>query len=295
MREVLDMRIWTASVTILAFFLGGVNWHLATKVAKLDQQIGGLREELRRPPLVAASTQFLGGATPVMADSSEAPDEAVVVRTADDVARAVGQIDPRASADALAQTLATMDTWVVTAREEAAVQQHKLGLTDRLRQKVKAEVHAAQQLALLEPTSLKAAERFAEAGQLLSLYPMSQDTTILAEARALASSQAELAARIESLRRQRYNRWATEQIGKAIDGYNKYSSYTKPREENKNLVDSLVEHLGLVDPSAIEPAVLDLYNYVFELTKSSIAESDKRLVTWRLTDPAIRRKTVGDF
>ena len=54
-------------------------------------------------------------------------------------------------------------------------------------------------------------------------------------------------------------------------------------------------NLGPVDPSLLEPAVLDLYNYVIENTKGKIYEGEKTELAKKLTDPSIRRKTLGDF
>ena len=84
-------------------------------------------------------------------------------------------------------------------------------------------------------------------------------------------------------------------IDYAIWGYNDKSSFLSPKKENKALVDSLVYTLGEVDPVLLEPVVLELYNYVVDLTKGSISEKDKVDLAKRLTDSGIRRKTLGDF
>ena len=124
---------------------------------------------------------------------------------------------------------------------------------------------------------------------------MSDEQAVIEEAKAISAQQAEVAMRLEVLRRQRYNLWATQCIEAAIDGYNKNKSYLHPEAENAHLIDSLVKTLGEVDPALIEPAVLELYNYVIDLTKDSISEKDKINLTKGLTDPSIRRKNLGDF
>jgi hypothetical protein len=75
----------------------------------------------------------------------------------------------------------------------------------------------------------------------------------------LSAQQAEVANRIEMIRRQRYNRWSAQQIDYAIWGYNQKSSLLHPKNENKDLMDSTVSTLGEVDPILLEPVVLELY------------------------------------
>ena len=113
-------------------------------------------------------------------------------------------------------------------------------------------------------------------------------------AKRLSTSQVELAGRIEMVRRQRYNRWAAERIEEAIDYYNG-NVKTNPLANNPQLIDPLVEKLGEIDPSIIEPVVLELYNYVLDRAKSSLSEGNKIELAKRLTDPAIKRKMLGEF
>ncbi len=42
-------------------------------------------------------------------------------------------------------------------------------------------------------------------------------------------------------------------------------------------------------------ANLELLNYIIELTKGSISQAEKVQLAKQLTDPQIRRKTLGDF
>jgi hypothetical protein len=134
-----------------------------------------------------------------------------------------------------------------------------------------------------------------EAGRILAMYPMSDEPTVIEEAKQLASRQAEVVGRLEALRRQRYNRWVTEQIEKALDFYNANVSHYNPFNDNAVLIDSLVQNLGEVDPLGLEPAVVELYNYVIDRTKGSISEKNKLELAKRLTDPSVRRKSLGDF
>lgn len=262
---------------------------LQQQTTKLNETVGALREELRA--LIAAA----GGAVPVDAATVSSAGDTASLRSAADVETAIRKLGESATAQQLATCLADLDEWTLRPGEEQKCITLKLKLAARLRQRVAREVHNLQSAALEASTGAEAIARHGEAGQVLALYPMSQDSAVLDEAKRLSAQQTEVASRIESTRRQRYNRWASQQIEAAIDGYNKGSSYWSPKKENKTLMDSLVKCLGSVDPSLMEPAVMELYNYVIDLTKGSISEKDKIELAKRLTDPSISRKTLGDF
>jgi len=207
----------------------------------------------------------------------------------------VQKLGERPSAELLAGAIVEMDGWLVKPGEEERFKNFKLGQQSRLRSLVKAEVSAHQDAALTASTSSDGARRHVEAGRILAMYPMSDEPAVLEEAKSLASRQAESIGRLEALRRQRYNRWATGQIEKALDFYNANVSHFNPFNDNAVLISSMVENIGKVDPAGLEPAVLELYNYVIERTKGSISEKNKLELAKRLTDPSVRRKVLGDF
>lgn len=89
--------------------------------------------------------------------------------------------------------------------------------------------------------------------------------------------------------------YVTDRIEGALNGYNENKSFLSPKQENPALIASLVKNLAEVDPSLIEPVVLELYSYVIEMTKSSISDADKIELAKRLTDPVVKRKSLGDF
>jgi hypothetical protein len=199
------------------------------------------------------------------------------------------------SAEQLAEAILTIDGWLIKPGEGEAFKKYKLDQQSRLRQLVKAEVWAHQDEAINAATSAEGMKQHAEAGRILAFYPMSDDPSVVGEAKLLAARQTEVVVRLEALRRQRYNRWATEQIEKAIDFFNANVSHFNPFNDNAVLIDSLVKNLGEADPVWLEPAVLELYNYVIDRTKGSITEQNKMELAKRLTDPSVRRKVLGDF
>lgn len=215
--------------------------------------------------------------------------------TLDEAKSEIKKLGDHPSPDDLAETLAEMDEWLIESGQEEPFRKLKLEQQARLRQLVSAHVEAHQDAALRASSGAAAAMEYAEAGRVLAMYPMSDDTQVIDEAKRLASQQAEIASRLEVIRRQKYNRWATVQIEKALDFYNANVSKWNPFNDNTILIRALVNNLGQVDPSALEPAVLELYNYVIDRTKGSLSEKNKVELAKQLTDPSIRRKTMGDF
>jgi hypothetical protein len=222
-------------------------------------------------------------------------DQEVRFATVSDAESLVQKLKGSPSASQLAETLVVLDGWLVSPTEEDRFKQYKLGQQSRLRQLVKAEVSAHQKAALRAATSADGVKEHAEAGRILAMYPMSDDPSVVEEAKLLASRQAEMVSRLEALRRQRYNRWATGQIENALDFYNANVSHYNPFNDNAVLIDALVKNLGEVDPAGLEPAVLELYNYVIDRAKGSISEKNKLELAKALTDPSVHRKTLGDF
>ena len=142
------------------------------------------------------------------------------LRTTEDAKGVIKKLGNAPNAQKLAEALATIDSWSVSPEEQKPFTEFKTALASQLRQKAKEEVVAIQKAALESKSGSEGAEKHADAGRILSLYPMSDDPKVIAEAKRLAAQQAEIAARLEVLRRQRYNHWATEQIESAIAGYN---------------------------------------------------------------------------
>jgi hypothetical protein len=255
-------------------------------------RLGGLEKQIAE---LSKHIDALSNA--VRGDSAE-PDrvgETAAIHSLVDASSKVSQLGNNSNAEKLADCLKTLDDWTVKPEQENDFRQIKLNLTSQLRKKVMDEVMAFQKAALASESGKAGAEKHADAGRTLSLYPMSDDPKVIAEAKRLAAQQAEIAAKLEVLRRQRYNHWATEQIELAIAGYNDTASAIPYRTDRAKLIDLLVTNLGPVDPALLEPAVLDLYNYVIENTKGKIYEGEKTELAKKLTDPLIRRKTLGDF
>jgi hypothetical protein len=264
-----------AGVSLIAFLLLEVNG-IRTQLSAIDRRLETASDaETGRDQLVDA---------PAAADFHK-PEEAL------QAIKALGEEPPT---EDFARALATIDAWLVDDKDEASFTKLKLEQLSRLRKKVKSEVESLQQEALKSITYADGTTKHSKAGRVLSLYPVSDDKSVIEEAKQLSARQGDVAVRLEEVRRQRYNQWATGQIEAAINVYNENVS-KNPLANNSQLIDPLIEQLGPVDPGVLEPVVLELYNYALDRTKGSLSEASKIDLAKRLTDPSIQRKPLGEF
>lgn len=212
-----------------------------------------------------------------------------------DVEKQFAAIGVSTSATTLAKTIAEVDEWLIEPKFSTPVQKLLDIHLAELRQRVIDEVKNKHALALSAKTGADAARVFNEAGVLVALFPMGESSSIVDNARWLTSSHRNVGLKIEVAKRMRYNQWAVTRIEQALQGYHAQSRFLSPKKENAALIDSLVKYLGEVDPNQLEPSVLGIYNYVVEITKESISETDKMNLAKRLTAPEIRRSHSDDF
>jgi len=278
---------------------------IKTQLEALAANLAAIRKTVSDPNVPNVSMQLtsverqigllLERVSSLLEEAKPSEENLPELHTTADAEAFVSKLGKCPSAEQLAAALTMFDSWSIEPADELSYGDYKVSLLPRLRDQVKKEVLIYQQKSLAAETGSEAAEMHAEAGRLLSLYPIVQEKAVLDEARRLSARQAEVAARIMAIRRQRYNQWATDRIEGAINGYNENKSLLNPIRENPALIASLVKNLGEVDPSLIEPAVLDLYSYAINTTKNSISEADKIELAKRLTDPKVKRKSLGDF
>jgi len=257
---------------------GGVDQRSAD-LAKLEEQVGALSakvDELR--PMV-----------------TERDDGAPQFHTTKEAQQIVAKLGTSPTAENLAKALGQLDEWLVKPEEEAAFTEFKRSQLSVLRKQIEKELHDLHTQALNAPNGEEAATIDMRAGQLLSLFPMGTEPATIVLAQKLSREHANVGTRLQSIQRQRYNQWATNRIEAAIDGYNKNASYRHPIDENPKLIESLVDNLKEVDPLLLEPVVLDLYNYVIDLTRKSVSENDSVNMAKRLSSADNKRKSLGDF
>ena len=272
-----------------------------------DSDVDALRTQLREVQAtldeikrslgeMSAAQDQLPPETPVAQEKdSQAEVAAIEIRSLAEAKAAIEELGENPSAQDLAFRLSEVDLWIVSPEEVDELQNFKNIVVTTLQKIVADEVAKLQKKALQADSGGEAAKLHAEAGQVLALFPLSEEAGTLDKARSLASKQGDVAVRLQMIRRQRYNRWAAGKIEKAINGYYNNSSTLSPVAENKKLVESCVKDLAEIDPSLLEPAVLDLYSYILDLTNQAIAETDKVALSKGLSDPKVMRKSLGDF
>ncbi len=277
--------LWLFGIAAIAVLYMGVKFSSITgQLEDLQTDVEAMHKIVTSPP------------EPILPDPPEVQsDPAFKPRSWKEAADAFAKLGKNPSAEMMAGALVQIDSWMIRVEDEASVKNLKTYISKRLRKRIKTEVQALQAGALKATTTREGMVMHAEAGRIVALYPMTNEAGIIAQAKLLMQSQVDIAGRLQLIRRQRYNLWAAQQIEKAIKGFNEQSSFLSPKEENPKIIASLLEHLGPIDPSVLEPVVMDMYHYVLDLTKKNISEADKISLMKKLADPANQRKTPGDF
>lgn len=198
------------------------------------------------------------------------------------------------TAEQFAQTLATVDEWIVDPEESDSFQLFKRAQVAALRERVQTEVRWLHNEALNADDGTKAVDFHARASKILALYPMDSTPPVLDEARRLSSRHSEVGVRLDVLRRQRYNSWALTRIEETIKAINQIAS-SFSTSDNAKTIEATVIHLGEVDPVLLEPLISQLYNYAVELAKSNINSEQQLELGRRLVDPSLVRRAFGDF
>jgi hypothetical protein len=200
-------------------------------------------------------------------------------------------IDPQK----LATVLAEIDQWLVKKEDIQLFQKYKLTLAEELRTAIESSVERLHASCLQASDSAAAQPLYGEAGQLIALFPLADDPEVLRRASALSTAHSLTAARMEAIRRQRYNLWALDQIGGLLTWLEKgASSWTT--KDNPQVVTRASLDLGAIDPSLLEPASLQLYTLAISKANEAISTTQQTDLAKRLTNPATKtRRTLGDF
>lgn len=269
---------------LLPVLVGVLTFELITLHRKLDHQSA----QIERLLVPRAATETVVSATNAPLDSAQ-------WHTLADVKEWAKNLDENASTQNIAAAIAEVDEWLFEPKSAAAVQKILVQHFEWLRKRVLYDVQQLHEVALAAKTGAEAAKSYNEAGRLMALFPMSESPAIVEQARSLTTAHRNVGLKLEVAKRVRYNRWAVDQLEKAIQGYHEKSSLWSPKKENPLLMDMLVATLSEVDPNQLEPTILSLYNYAVDLTKDSISEADKVSLAKRMTAPDIRRKLPDDF
>lgn len=290
----LNRLLLVISGTVVLCMIGQALW--------MDAALGEMRSEL----VLARENSHLqfskiSGEVAKLVTGSDGQSDAMisgeepVFKTAEQAREKVRALADKPTAESFARVLSEIDGWLVTPQDEKKVEELKATLIFQLRNLVKTGVNLHLERALQSPSSATAMSELNEAQRILPLYPMSNERSVINEATQLSTRQTEVATRLEALRRQRYNRWALDEVERANKHYNDNVSRWNPLNDNKSLLSPLIAALAPIDPAFLEPAVVQLYVYIVERTKRSLSEPNRFDFARGLTDPSVSRKTLGDF
>lgn len=276
----LDMKMSPSLLILLSLLnLGGVGI-LALKLSKLETLVAGASS-------TGAHLRLITPEPPVKPDFPEP----VTLRKAEDIVVHINQTVPETGIEGLARALAEMDEWLYRPEDEELASRHLEGVADVLREKIAARIAVLSKSAVDASDGQKAAEKMSQINALLSLYPSPKTVEQRSKLEQTTAIIVSASRRVEDIRRLRYNAWAITQIESGLSGYNKNKKTIGTDEDT--LTKSCIGSLNVIDPAFLEPAALDLYNYVFGLTRDAV--SDRVKLAKGFADAARNRKSPHDF
>jgi hypothetical protein len=195
----------------------------------------------------------------------------------------------------LAALLAELDQWLMRKDDIEAFQAYKITLAEELRSTIESSVSSLHSACLQSSDSATAQPLYGEASQLIALFPLADDPDVLKRASTLSTAHSLTAARLEAIRRQRYNLWALEKTGGVLLWLEKgASSWTT--KDNPQVVTRASLELGAIDPALLEPAAMQLYTLAISKANEAISTAQQADLAKKLTNPATKsRRTLGDF
>ncbi len=190
------------------------------------------------------------------------------------------------SSSALADLLNTISLSTYSAEDQKKVANIESEIIYELRKQVRSEVADMQDKALKSKNYREGIGFLRDAGNVLALYPMSDDKAVVNEATYLSSRQSEILTRLELIRRQRYNYWAATQIQLALKIF---------REQKKEGVQKAIKYIRTIEPSLLEISVSNLYSYTIEQLVDEFKKDEKANITKAVTNPSIQRVGLENF
>ena len=189
-----------------------------------------------------------------------------------------------------AHALAEADEWLFDPAEEEmafAALQRQMQI---LRVWVQESVKRSLELALAAEKGSIAAGFLKDANSSFGLYPQPNDEAGAKDLDKIVASISDTSRRVDELRRLRYNQWAIRRIQ---DGVRQF-------HENKNVgpeavVAACVTSLAYIDPAHLDPTVMDLYQYLVQISREKAGDGYFSRIARGLTDPKVSRLTPFDF
>lgn len=266
------------------------------------------------PMLIAGCQEPAGSVAPppLASPSASVPTEATVsneipldgmLKSLDDLEQGLRGVDKLPITEA-AERIARVDESLYQPDAEEEARKRIDAEVDKLRWRIETRVKALSVEAIQAANGKFASEKMAEINDLLLLYPSPGNVAQRRELEKVSADVLKASRRVEDIRRLRYNRWAIDQIQSGLNAYRSHLKMRKVsdwkklfRTDRDALIKSSVESMGRIDPSFLEPAGRDLYDYVFGLTRDAMGDDDEKRIelTRGFANPELRRLTPVDF
>lgn len=202
-----------------------------------------------------------------------------------------------AKADTLAKTIAELDAWVFSEADEAEARSLVNGALVKLSAAITTDVQDSLQAARKAPDSTQRTAAMRKAEGLVGLFPTPRDASTQAELDGLVASIKSTSTFLQDAQRLRYNQWALTKIQESLQKFHKAKKFFSSDQDRLALVKICQDSLGPINPSHLEPAVLDLYHHSLGLTRASLKENEDHMLTLAkgLTNPTLVRKSPMEF
>lgn len=203
----------------------------------------------------------------------------------------VGDIDLRFKAvtgnkpEDLAAAITEVDGWLYAPEDEKPAQERINSKIEKLRARIESEVTTLSKEALAASNGTVATEKMSKINSLLTLYPSPDSDVNRKKLETLSAYILSTSRRVEDIRRLRYNSWAIVQIQTSLKNYQQVLKIKTAADIRKlvmtdkdTLITVCVNSMSTVDPTFLDPAVMDLYNYAYGLTRDAMGSDEEHLI-----------------
>lgn len=207
--------------------------------------------------------------------------------------------DPSASVEKVALAIAEVDEWLYVPEDEEPAREKIENEVKKLMAQIETGVERLLKEALDAKTGKEAHGKISAVNSLLSFYPAPKTAPERTKVGQITSRILDTSRRVEDIRRLRYNEWAITNIHHNLGVYRNETRLFPPnkRPSKEVLLGECQKSMAIIDPAFLEPAVLDLYNYVYGLIREIMAEDDGYLIAFVrvFANPNAKRYTPSDF
>jgi hypothetical protein len=246
----------------------------------------------------AAGPEIVLAQPPTSAVTSSVPNESEPInyRKIADLRARLEEVKA-AKSEALAKTISELDAWVFSEADEAEARSLVSGALVKLSATIAIDIRENLQAARKASDSKQRTAAIRKAEAIVGLFPTPRDEQTQADLDGLVASIKSTTLFLQDSQRLRYNQWALTRIQESLQQFHKAKKIFSNDQDRLALIKICQDSLGPINPSHLEPAVLDLYHHSLGLTRASLKEKEDLMLTLAkgLTDPALVRRSPMDF